>query len=114
MAKADKTSGVRTSAFAGGVVGLVTFLAVGLLPSLVYGGYAGVALANALFGTPIHEHFLAQALVIFGMVVCLLSAAGLFVLLGASLSAGVFFGVESVTRQQEAAPAQVEASTSGK
>jgi len=83
-------SGSRTFAFAGGVVGLITFLAIGLLPSIVYGGFAGVTMASAILGGPVDGGALSRGLVVFGMVVGLLGTAGVFVVIGAALGAGVY------------------------
>ena len=86
--------------FIGGMVGLVTFLVVGLLPSLLYGGYAGVILGGAIFGTPIHESVFAQATVVLGVISGVLAIGGIFVLGGAIVATGVYglfavLGVES-------------------
>lgn len=77
-------------AFAGGIVGLVTYLVVALLPSIVYGGFVGVTLASGIFGTPVDANILARVVVLFGMVVGLLATAGLFVVVGAALGAAVY------------------------
>ena len=90
----------RTFAFGGGVVGLVTFLAVGLLPSIVYGGFAGVTLASAIIGGPIGASLLARGLVVFGMTVGLLGTAAVFVVLGAAIGAAVFHGARLASREQ--------------
>jgi len=74
----------------GGLVGLAIFLAVGLLPSLLYGGYAGVVLGGAIFGTPIHESAFAQATVVLGVISGVLSFGGFFVLGGAILTTGAY------------------------
>jgi hypothetical protein len=84
------SSTARTFAFVGGVVGLVTFLLVGLLPAIVYGGAAGSSLGSSIVGGPVESSRLAQSLQIFGMVVGLLGAAGVFVVLGAALGAGAY------------------------
>ena len=73
----------------GAMVGLVTFLVAGLLPSLLYGGYAGLVLGGAIFGTPIHENVFAQATVIIGVISSVLVTGGVFVLGGAILATGV-------------------------
>jgi hypothetical protein len=49
-------------------VGLAAFLAVGLLPSILYGGYAGVMLAGGIFGTPVDASMAVRALIVAGMV----------------------------------------------
>jgi hypothetical protein len=58
----------KVPSLVGAAVGLALFLALGLLPSLLYGGYAGVLLAGGLFGTPVQATFAVRGLVIFGMV----------------------------------------------
>ncbi len=87
----------RTFAFVGGLAGLVTFLFVGLLPSIVYGGFAGVTLASSILGGPIDSSLFARGLVVFGMVVGLLGAAGVFVVVGAAVGAGAYGLVRTVS-----------------
>jgi hypothetical protein len=73
----------------GAGVGLAVFLAVGLLPSLLYGGYAGVLLAGGIFGTPIEPTLLARALIVFGMVLGVVAVASLFAVAGAFVGAAI-------------------------
>jgi len=73
----------------GAGIGLAVFLAVALLPSLLYGGYAGVLLASGIFGAPVAANFLVRALIVFGMVVGVLSVASLFAVAGAAAGAAV-------------------------
>jgi hypothetical protein len=94
--------------FIGGVVGLVVFLVVGLLPSLLYGGYAGVILGSAIFGTPIHESIFAQATVVLGVVSGVLAIGGVFVLGGAILATGAY-GLMTVINVQPAEKEEAEA-----
>ena len=79
----------KSSTLVGAAVGLVFFLAVGLLPSLVYGGYAGVLLASGIFDAPVHATFLVRALVVFGMVLGAVGVGSLFAVSGAVLGAAV-------------------------
>jgi len=79
----------KTSTLIGAAVGLALFLAVGLLPSLVYGGYAGVLLAGGIFGTPLQATFLVRALVVFGMVLGAVGVGSLFAVSGAAFGAAV-------------------------
>ncbi len=79
----------KTSTLIGAAVGLALFLAVGLLPSLVYGGYAGVLLAGGIFGTPVQATFLVRALVVFGMVLGAVGVGSLFAVSGAAFGAAV-------------------------
>ena len=73
----------------GAAVGLAAFLAIALLPALLYGGYAGVLLAGGIFGTPIQATFLVRALIVFGMVLGVVSVGGLFAVSGAAIGAAV-------------------------
>ena len=71
----------------GAAVGLACFLALGLLPSLLYGGYAGVLLAGGIFGMPVKATLLVRALIVFGMVLGVVGVGGLFAVGGAAAGA---------------------------
>ena len=90
--------------FIGGVMGLALFIGVGLLPSLLYGGYAGLILGSAIFGTPIHESVFGQATVVLGVISGVLAIGGIFVLGGAILATGAY-GLVSVLSAEREAPA---------
>jgi hypothetical protein len=79
----------KTLTLIGAAVGLALFLAVALLPALLYGGYAGVLLAGGIFGTPIHSTFLVRALIVLGMVLGVTAVASLFAVAGAAAGAAV-------------------------
>jgi hypothetical protein len=73
----------------GAGIGLALFLAVALLPAILYGGYAGVLLAGGIFGAPVQPTFLVKALIVFGMVLGVTGIASLFAVLGAVAGAAV-------------------------
>jgi len=73
----------------GAAVGLALFLAIALLPALLYGGYAGVLLAGGIFGTPVQPTFLVRSVIIFGMVLGVVGVGSLFAVLGAVVGAAV-------------------------
>ncbi|MBI5067957.1 MAG: hypothetical protein HZB56_06930 [Deltaproteobacteria bacterium] len=79
----------RTFPIVGAGFGIAAFLAIGLLPSLVYGGYAGIVLAGALFGTPVASTLAVRILAIVGMVMGVVGVGALFAVGGAALGAGV-------------------------
>jgi hypothetical protein len=79
----------KTFTLIGAGVGLAVFLAVALLPALLYGGYAGVLLAGGIFGTPVEPTFAVRALIVFGMVLGVTAVASLFAVLGAAAGAAV-------------------------
>ena len=82
---------IKTFAFAGGGFGLLAFLTVALLPSIVYGGFAGAALAATILGEPIHGQLISKGLIVFGMMMGLLSTAGIFVVFGSAIGAGIHY-----------------------
>ena len=79
----------KTPSLVGAGIGLAVFLAIALLPSLLYGGYAGVLLAGGIFGTPIKATFLVRALIVFGMVLGVTGVGALFAVGGAVAGAAV-------------------------
>jgi hypothetical protein len=97
----------KTPALVGAGIGLALFLAIALLPSLLYGGYAGLLLAGGIFGTPVEPTLLPRALIVFGMVLGVVAVGSLFAVLGAV--AGTAVGaLTSITTAK--APAQEQAS----
>jgi hypothetical protein len=85
MATANK----NTSTLVGAGIGLATFLAVALLPAMLYGGYAGVLLAGGIFGIPVQATILARALIVFGMVMGVVAVGSLFAVVGAAAGAAI-------------------------
>ena len=81
------TKNTKFPALVGAGIGLALFLAVALLPSLLYGGYAGVLLAGGIFGTPVAASFAVRALIVFGMVLGVTAVASLFAVMGAAVCA---------------------------
>lgn len=79
----------KTSTLIGAGLGLAVFLAVALLPALLYGGYAGVMLATGIFGAPVKATLLVRGLIVFGMVLGVTAVASLFVVAGAVAGAAV-------------------------
>ena len=79
----------KTSTLIGAGVGLALFLAIALLPALLYGGYAGVLLASGIFGVPVKATLAVRALIVFGMVLGVTSVASLFAVGGAAAGAAV-------------------------
>ena len=79
----------KTPTIIGAAVGLALFLALGLLPALLYGGYAGVLLASGIAGTPVQATFLVRALIVFGMVLGVTGVGALFAVGGAVVGAAI-------------------------
>lgn len=73
----------------GAGIGLAAFLALALLPSLLYGGYAGLLLAGGIVGTPVEPTLFVKALIVFGMVLGVVAVGSLFAVMGAAAGAAV-------------------------
>ncbi len=86
----------------GSGIGLALFLAVGLLPAMLYGGYAGLLLAGGIFGTPVEPTMLPRALIVFGMLMGVVAVGSLFAVVGAAAGAAVG-ALTSVTIRKPAA-----------
>ncbi len=84
-----KTSNSKLPALVGAGIGLAVFLAVALLPALLYGGYAGVLLASGIFGAPVSASLAVRALIVFGMVLGVTAVGSLFAVAGAAAGAAV-------------------------
>jgi hypothetical protein len=97
----------KTPSLIGAGIGLALFLAVALLPAMLYGGYAGVLLAGGIFGTPLQATFLVRALIVFGIVLGVAGVGSLFAVMGAAAGAGV----GALTSLASRKPAAQEASS---
>ena len=97
------TKNTKLPSIVGAGLGLALFLAVALLPALLYGGYAGVLLAGGIFGTPLTASIGAKALIVFGMILGVTAVAGLFAVAGAAAGAavGAIVGILPVTEHAE-------------
>lgn len=79
----------KLPALVGAGVGLAVFLAVALLPSVLYGGYAGVLLASGIFGSPVTATIGPRLLIVFGMLLGITAIGSLFAVAGAAAGAAV-------------------------
>jgi hypothetical protein len=95
----------KTPTLVGAGIGLALFLAIALLPAMLYGGYAGVLLAGGIFGTPVEPTLLARALIVFGMVLGVVAVGSLFAVAGAVAGAAVG-ALTAVTGRKPAAQEQ--------
>jgi hypothetical protein len=73
----------------GATLGLIFFLLVGLLPSVLVGGSAGIQVANLLGGAHLAPAYGLRALASLGMVSTVVIGAGTFAALGAALGAAI-------------------------
>jgi hypothetical protein len=87
----------KTPALVGAGIGLAAFLAVALLPALLYGGYAGVLLAGGIFGTPVTASIGVRAIIVFGMILGVTAVGSLFAVAGAALGAAIGAVIRTTT-----------------
>jgi hypothetical protein len=87
--KENAMASKKLSTLVGAGIGLALFLAVALLPAMLYGGYAGVLLAGGIFGTPVVPTLLPRVLILFGMGMGVFAVGSLFAVLGAVVGAAV-------------------------
>ena len=73
----------RAFSIVGAGAGVVLFLAIALLPSLVYGGVASVQLASGVFGMSGAPTTGMSVFIVLGMVVAVTAAGSLFATVGA-------------------------------
>jgi len=101
----EKTMNKKIPTLVGAGIGLALFLAIALLPALLYGGYAGLLLAGGIFGTPVEPTLLPRALIVFGMVLGVLAVGSLFAVAGAVAGAAAG-ALTSITTGKPAAQEQ--------
>jgi hypothetical protein len=97
----------KTPTIIGAAVGLALFLAIGLLPALLYGGYAGVMLASAVAGSPVQATFVVRALIVVGMVLGVTGVGALFAAGGAVVGAAIAVLTGVPARKEAAKGAKV-------
>jgi hypothetical protein len=95
-------------AVSGAAVGIALFLAFGLLPAVLYGGYAGLLLATGIFGAPLPQHLFARGLVAFGSLLGVLGTAAVFAVIGAAAASALGHIVASVSPAPREKLAQAE------
>lgn len=96
------TSSSKLPALIGAGIGLALFLALGLLPALLYGGYAGVLLAGGILGTPVTASLAVRALIVFGMVLGVTAVGSLFAVAGAAAGAAAGALLRGVPAERKA------------
>lgn len=94
----------KNATLIGAAVGLALFLAVALIPALLYGGYAGVMLAGGLFGLPVTATMPVTGLIFLGMVLGVAGVGALFAAGGAAAgaAAATLAGVPGTAENAEA------------
>ena len=100
------TTRTKIPATVGSLAALVAFFAIGLLPAMAYGGYAGHLLAGGIVGAETGG-IVARSLVVFGMALGVVGVGSLFAVLGAMVGAAV--GAITKLDVKKAAPAHTAA-----
>ena len=77
--------GVSILTYSGAGIGFLAYLVLGLIPGLLYGGYAGLFISGAMFGTPVEPTLLVKAITFGGIVLGGLASLFIFLVAGAFL-----------------------------
>jgi hypothetical protein len=88
----------RVFVWTGLLVGIAAFAAIGLMPSLVWGGVIGIGLARAMLGHMVGGELLTSALALLGMAIGAVFAFVLFASLGTWLGAFCFRMLDATHR----------------
>ncbi|MBI4866542.1 MAG: hypothetical protein HY816_06295 [Candidatus Wallbacteria bacterium] len=91
------------SVWIGAMVGTVMFLAAGLVPALLYGGYLGVLIGTTLTGAPVEQGGIGGYLVLVGMAIGMVSVWFLFVVAGSAVGALSSWAIAKLHRSENAA-----------
>jgi hypothetical protein len=95
MTTNNKTKTRDLSTYAGAAIAFVLFLVVGALPGLLYGGYLGLFMANALFGAG-ELTTVSRLMAGGGMLLGFSAALALFLVVGSVLGAAVGAGAAEI------------------
>jgi hypothetical protein len=88
----------RVFVWTGLLVGLVAFVLVGMMPSLVWGGVIGIGLARALLGHLVGGEALTSVLALLGMAIGATFAIALFAGAGTWLGAASYRALDATDR----------------
>jgi hypothetical protein len=104
----------KVSGTIGAAVGFVAFLIVGLLPSILYGGWTGLVIAGAFFGHPVNMTVGPKILVGGGVVLGVVAVGALFTVIGSVLGSLTGGAIEVIRRGlSRPAPAEAKADNDG-
>jgi hypothetical protein len=74
---------LKTLTYIGAGIGFAAFLVLGIVPGMLYGGYAGLAMAGNILGSPVEPTFLAKGITVGGIIFGTLASLFLFLVVGA-------------------------------
>jgi uncharacterized protein involved in cysteine biosynthesis len=77
--------GVNILTFSGAGLGFLAYLVLGVIPGLLYGGYAGLFMAGAMFGTPVESTLVVKGITFGGILLGGLASLFIFLVAGAFL-----------------------------
>jgi hypothetical protein len=79
----------KSSFLSGAAIGLLVYLIFALVPSLVWGGYAGTLLAKDFLAAPARSTLAGQVLTVMGTVLGAAGVCALFMVAGAFVGVGL-------------------------
>ena len=97
------SSKTNNSVLVGAAVAFIAFLVVGAIPGLLYGGYLGLIMGNALFGHATEISLVARMMTGGGMLLGFFAVMSVFLVAGGVLGTVFGAGLEKVESLQGAA-----------
>lgn len=82
--------------YSGLVVGFLSFIGLGAVPGLLYGGYIGLIMAGSIFGTPVEPTLISRFITGGGMALGALMALTFFLVVGSCLGTVTGLAVAAV------------------
>ena len=102
---------VRMGTKVGAAVGVVAFLAFGVVPGFYFGSFGTLVLLNHLFGGPLQATVLVRALTAVGIIVGIACVGSVTIVVGAIFGTAVGYLSEALTRpaaEKTPEPAEVK------
>jgi hypothetical protein len=95
--------------YIGTAVSFLAYLLLGAVPGILYGGYMGLVMSNALFGSAVEPSILARIVTGGGMALGLFASLFFFLVIGAFLGTVVGLPFAPILRRiADGAPQQAE------
>jgi hypothetical protein len=100
---------VRMGTKIGAAVGVVAFLAFGIIPGFFFGSYGSLIVISHLMGGPVEPTAIVRVVMAVGILLGIVCVASVSIVVGAILGTGVGYLMEGVSASKEPAKATVKA-----
>lgn len=93
----------------GAAVGVVAFLAFGIMPGFFFGSYGSLIVISHLMGGPVEPTAIVRVVMAVGILLGIVCVASVSIVMGAILGTGVGYLMEGVSASKEPAKEAVKA-----